>query len=156
MAERKGEHRRLSWDEHFLGLADQIAEMGTCPRLRVGAVIAKDKIQISAGFNGAPRGIEHCDDVGCYMVDGHCKRANHSESNAIINAAFIGVSTAGATLYTRYLPCDDCAKDILNAGIVKVVYREVYKNVDQPFTLELFQKAGIELVQIPDSHETPS
>ncbi len=142
--------KRPSWDEYFLRQADVVAERGTCPRLKVGAVIVREKNIVSSGYNGAPRGIDHCIDVGCRLVNGHCKRVNHAESNAVINAAYIGVSTKGATLYTRFLPCDDCAKDIINAGIIRVVYREVYKNIDQPFTLELFEQAGIELVCIPD------
>ena len=154
--ELDGERKeRPSWDEYFLRLADVVAERGTCPRLKVGAVLVRDKNPISTGYNGAPRGIPHCEEVGCYLVNGHCKRANHSEANAIINAAYNGISTKDTILYTRYLPCDDCAKDVVNAGVSRVVYREVYKNVEQPFTLELFEIAGIELVCIPDNKYDP-
>jgi dCMP deaminase len=87
--------------------------------------------QVAAGYNGSPRKLEHCDDVDHMMVDGHCKRVVHAEVNAIVNAARNGASTMGATLYCNYMPCWDCFKTIINAGIAEVVYRNVYKSEDE-------------------------
>ena len=115
---------RHSWDKYFLLLARQAAEMSTCPRLHVGAVIVKGKQVIATGFNGAPRGLPHCTDVGCLMVNGHCVRTVHAEANALL---FAGAErTKGATLYCTHAPCLHCAGLAVNAGIGNVVFAERY------------------------------
>lgn len=121
---------RLSKIGQMLKLTDVWSERATCDRLHVGSVIVNGDAQVSAGYNGAPRNLDHCDDVGHMVEDNHCKRVLHAEVNAIINAARVGVSTLGATLYCNYQPCWECFKAIINAGIKKVVYRSVYKTED--------------------------
>ncbi|MFH0987238.1 MAG: cytidine/deoxycytidylate deaminase family protein [Candidatus Micrarchaeota archaeon] len=143
---------RISWDEYFLNIAKEIARRATCESGKIGAVIVKNKKIISTGYNGAPRGLPHCHDVGCLMMettygDGvqkkRCLRTIHSELNAIIQAAMHGVSTDGATLYGLYKPCSQCMKAIINAGIKRVVCLNNYEDV---YTDELAKVAGIELV----------
>jgi len=115
---------RPSRDEYFAGLARAAAQMSTCPRLHVGAVIVKDRHIISTGYNGAPRGLPHCDDVGCELVHNHCIRTVHAEANALISAGF--ERTNGATLYVTHSPCYNCVKLIINAGIKRVVFVDTY------------------------------
>ena len=147
---RKRKSKRPSWDKYFLQIAELVATRATCPRLHVGAVLVKDRKIISTGYNGAPRKTDQCDEVGCYLVNNHCARALHAEENAVIAAAYHGVSTNDATLYVRYFPCDRCAKVIINAGVNRVVYEQDYKNSDQSFTREMFKQAGVKLERIAD------
>lgn len=130
---------RPSWDEYFMQIAHVVAERATCPRRSVGAVIVTDKRILTTGYNGAPRGLAHCAEVGCHMVAGHCIRALHAEQNAILQAAMNGVSTNGATIYVTCQPCNHCAKMIINAGIQRVVFQGDYPDA---FALELFAEAG--------------
>jgi len=90
---------RPNWDRYFIDIAKEVAQRATCPRAKVGAVIVKDHRIISTGYNGAPANEPHCLDAGCFMVDEHCQRAIHAETNAIAQAAKYGVSVEGATLY---------------------------------------------------------
>lgn len=147
MPKRK-KYKRPSKDEYFLQLARLVSVRSTCLRLRVGSVLVKDNMIISTGYNGAPRGLEHCDDVGCRVVSGHDTRTVHSELNTLLQAAYHGVSTKGSTLYTIYLPCERCTRAIINGGIVRVVYGELYKNIDQPHVKSLFRKAKVRLVKL--------
>ncbi len=133
---------RPSWDEYFMQVAFVVATRATCPRRSVGAVIVHDKRILATGYNGAPRGLAHCTEVGCYIVAGHCIRALHAEQNAILQAAMNGVSTRGATLYVTCQPCNHCAKMIINAGIERVVFQGDYPD---EFALELFAEAGVQL-----------
>lgn len=135
---------RPSWDEYFMGIARQVAQRSTCPRAAVGALIVQDKRILSTGYNGAPRGLPHCEEVGCVVVDGHCQRALHAEQNAIIQAALHGVPIAGSTLYTTHQPCNACAKMIINAGILRVVYTGDYPD---ELARSFLSQAGIELVR---------
>lgn len=129
---------RKTWDAYFLNLAQAASEMSTCPRLRVGAVVVKDNKVIATGFNGAPRGQPHCDDVGCLMENDHCIRAVHGDANALL---FAGTERAeNATLYLTHAPCWSCAGLIINAGIVRIVYAQDYGNEAGP---ERLRKAGI-------------
>ncbi len=123
MAEGQG---RPTWDDYFMGITYQVARRSTCDRARVGAVIVKDRRILTTGYNGAPAGLPHCDDVGHLMVAGHCVRTLHAEQNAIIQAALHGVSVAGSTMYVTHQPCLNCAKMIINAGIRRVVHAGRY------------------------------
>jgi dCMP deaminase len=114
---------RPSWDDTFFAVVDAMAARATCPRLSVGAAIVRDNQLLSTGYNGAPRNLPHCCDVGCFVVDNHCLRAVHAEHNAILQAARLGVSVLGASMYTNYQPCTRCSLAIVQAGIVEVVYR---------------------------------
>jgi dCMP deaminase len=117
---------RPSWDEYFMGIAFQVARRSTCNRARVGAIIVKDRRMLTTGYNGSPAGLPHCDDAGHLMVDGHCVRTLHAEQNAIIQAALHGVGVQGSAIYVTHQPCLTCAKMIINAGIVRVVYAGEY------------------------------
>lgn len=117
------EHRksRISRDEMMAGIAHFVASRGTCPRARVGAVIALNSRIISLGYNGALEGEPHCEDIGCIIVNNHCIRAVHAEQNAIAYAARQGISLNGATIYITYPICPHCEKIVKASGIVKVI-----------------------------------
>jgi len=145
---------RPDWDEYFLQLADLVATRSTCLRRQVGAVLVKNERIISTGYNGAPRGLEHCLDIGCLREEqgipsGHryelC-RGVHAEQNALINAAYYGISTSEAVIYCTNQPCIICARMIINAGIIKIVHRG---NFDDDLAIKFLKEAGIELVLIP-------
>ena len=123
MSEGQG---RPSWDDYFMDIAYQVAKRSTCDRARVGAIIVKDRRILTTGYNGAPAGLPHCDEVGHLMIAGHCVRTLHAEQNAIIQAALHGVSVAGGTMYVTHQPCLTCAKMIINAGIRRVVHAGHY------------------------------
>ena len=122
------EQRRVDWDEYFMSIAAQVATRSTCDRKHVGAVIVRDKMILATGYNGSLRGIEHCDDVGHLMQDGHCVRTVHAEANAIVQAARNGVRTEGASIYVTASPCFSCFKLIANASIERIVFGEFYRD----------------------------
>ena len=113
---------RPDWDSYFMKIAYAVSERSTCDRAFVGSVIVLDKRILTTGFNGSPAGQDHCDEIGHLMVDGHCVRTIHAETNAIIQAALHGVSTKGSTCYVTHLPCINCTKVLINAGIARIVY----------------------------------
>ncbi len=134
-------HIRPSWDDYFMAMCRIVATRSTCDRLHTGAVLVKDSRIISTGYNGSPQGLQHCDDVGHLMEEGHCVRTVHGEHNALLQAAVMGsASTKGSTMYTLYTPCIHCAKYIVTAGITRVVYAQVYRNST---VLEYFAAAGV-------------
>lgn len=143
--------KRPDWDEYFLEIAQVVAKRSTCLRRQVGAVIVKDRRILTTGYNGAPSGLAHCGEIGCMRDEmgvpsgtrHEMCRALHSEMNAIIQAAQHGVSTKGATLYCTNQPCSVCARMLINAGIVKVVYIGEYPD---EFAISLLQEAGVEMV----------
>ena len=127
---------RPTVDEYFMRMAHLASERSTCMRRQVGAVLVYDKRVLTTGYNGAPRGLEHCSDVGCLRKkmkvptgERHelC-RGVHAEQNAIIQAAVFGVGIEGSTMYITNYPCSVCAKMILNAGIKEVVYGGEYED----------------------------
>ena len=113
-------------DSYFLNICRAVGERATCNRAHVGCLLVQDGHIISTGFNGSPKGQPHCDTVGHQMVDDHCVRTVHAEANAIIQAALHGVSTRGAVCYLTHFPCYACAKMLVNAGVVRVVFSQVY------------------------------
>ena len=142
---------RISWDEYFMQMAELTAKRSTCLRRQVGAVIVKDKHIIATGYNGAPKGLKHCAQLGgCLREKLHVPsgerhelcRALHAEQNAIIQAATLGQSIEGGTIYVTHHPCSICAKMILNAGLERIVIREGY-----PDTLakEILSEADLEV-----------
>ena len=134
---------RPDWDDYFMSIARIVAMRGTCDRLRAGAVLVKQKRIISTGYNGSPPGLEHCDDVGHLLEEGHCIRTIHGEHNAILQAAAIsGASTEGATMYSKYNPCMHCAKYVVAAGIKRVVIGKLYRGEN---ALEYLKSSGIEV-----------
>lgn len=137
---------RASWDEYFMSIAQVVATRSTCPRKFVGAVIVRNRIILSTGYNGSIRGMPHCSDVGHMMEEGHCVATIHAEANAIIQAARSGVTIDGATVYVTASPCWSCFKQIANAGISRICYGEFYR--DQRI-FDVAAQIHIELVHIP-------
>ncbi len=137
---------RPDWDEYFLDMARLAATRSTCCRRRVGAVLSRDQRVVATGYNGSLRGQPHCTDVGCLMVDGHCKRTVHAELNALLQCAFHGASSQGTVLYTTSFPCLDCAKALIQAGVVRVVYRDAYTD---EHSRRMLREAGIVLDRVP-------
>ncbi len=137
---------RPDWDSYFMKIAYAVSERSTCDRAFVGCVLVLDKRILTTGFNGSPAGQAHCDEIGHLIVDGHCVRTIHAETNAIIQAALHGVSTKGATCYVTHYPCINCAKALINAGVTRLVYETSY-NIDA-LARDFFQAAGVEQVQV--------
>jgi dCMP deaminase len=136
---------RPDWDSYFMKIASAVSERSTCDRALVGCVLVLDKRILTTGFNGSPSGQAHCDEIGHLMVDGHCVRTIHAETNAIIQAALHGVSTRGATCYVTHQPCINCTKALINAGIVRIVYGEAYRMDEN--AVAFLEAANIEVVQ---------
>jgi dCMP deaminase len=134
---------RTDWDPYFMEIAKVVATRATCDRKHVGAVLVRDRTILSTGYNGSIRGLPHCDEVGHMMENGHCVATVHAEANAIIQAAKNGVAIDGATIYTTASPCWPCFKLIGNAGLVRIVYGEFYRD-ERIF--EFATKLRIELV----------
>jgi dCMP deaminase len=139
----KKEPMRPDWDSYFLKIAFAVSERSTCDRAFVGCVLVLEKRILTTGFNGSPAGQPHCDEVGHLLVDGHCVRTIHAETNAIIQAALHGVSTKGATCYVTHFPCINCTKVLINAGIVRLVYSEAY-HIDD-LAMQFLNSAKIEV-----------
>lgn len=116
---------RATWDEYFLRIAAEVATRATCPRAHVGVVLVRDKQVIVTGYNGSTRGMPHCDEVGCDIVNDRCQRTIHAEINALAQAARMNGGVDGATAYLTHFPCSGCFKAMVNAGIVRVAYGEV-------------------------------
>jgi dCMP deaminase len=125
---------RPDWDEYFMDIAALVARRSTCLRRSVGAVLVRDRRILATGYNGAPSGLRHCLEVGCMRAQMNIPsgerhelcRGLHAEQNAIIQAALHGVSVKGSSLYCTNHPCIICAKMIINAGIVRIHFREGY------------------------------
>lgn len=146
------EHVRPSWDDYFMEVANTIAKRATCDRGRSGCVIARDRQLLVTGYVGSPMGLPHCDDVGHLFkkvthddgsVTQHCVRTVHAEQNAICQAAKLGVSLKGSTLYCRMTPCRVCAMLIINCGIERVVCEKKYHAGTE--SEAMFRAAGIAL-----------
>ena len=133
--------QRISWDEYFMAQSHLLSLRSTCSRLSVGATIVKDKRIVSGGYNGSIKGDEHCIDVGCKVVEGHCVRTIHAEINAILQCSKFGVGTEGATIYVTHFPCLNCKKSIIQAGIKEICYANDYRNNE--YARELLEKSGV-------------
>ena len=149
------------WDHRFMEMAQLVSTWASCyqQERKIGAVIVKDKRVMTTGYNGAPAGVKTCVERGeclrkrlgipsgtrqemCYAV--------HAEQNAIIQAAKLGVNIDGSTLYCTHQPCILCAKMIVNAGIVRVVYHSGYPD---DFALDIFKEAGVQVECYTESEE---
>ena len=145
--------QRPSWDEYFMGITDLVASRATCTRRKVGAVLVKEKRILCSGYNGAPAKVPHCRETGCLREQLNVPsgekhelcRGVHAEQNAIIQAAFHGISVNNSVLYCTNQPCSICAKMIINAGIKTVYFKDGY---DDPLSLEMFDQAKVGLVQL--------
>lgn len=141
--------KRPSWDQYFMDIAQMVAARSNCSRRQVAAVLVKDCRIISTGYNGTPRGVRNCSDGGCPRCNSdtpsghglHECLCSHAEENSIVQAAYHGIAVKGATLYTTFSPCLQCAKMIINAGIVEVVYHQRY-SIDDVST-RLLKEAGV-------------
>lgn len=138
---------RITWDQFFMAQSHLLALRSTCTRLAVGATIVREKRIIAGGYNGSISGDEHCIEKGCYVVDNHCVRTVHAETNALLQCAKYGTPANGADMYVTHFPCLPCTKTIIQAGIRNVYYATDYKN--NPYALELFEKAGVNVVYVP-------
>jgi len=157
----KEKYVRPSWDEYFLSLLEPLGRRGTCDRGRNAAVIVSPRNTIIAtGYAGSPPGLPHCDDIGHLMrtviyEDGrqqqHCVRTLHAEENAILQCAKDGVRLEGATIYTKMVPCWNCAMRIIRVGIKRVVAQKRYHADTQ--AIDLFKRAGVELVVLDNTNE---
>lgn len=146
------------WDKRFMDLSRTIAQWSSCyqENRKIGAIIVKNKRILTTGYNGAPAGIKSCVERGeclrrkrnipsgtqhelCYAI--------HAEQNAIIQAAKLGVSIEGATLYCTHQPCVICAKMIVNSGISRVIYGEGYPDA---FSLDIFAQSGVSIIRFGD------
>ena len=137
-------NKQLKYDKAYLRIAQEWGKLSYCKRRQVGALIVKDRMIISDGYNGTPSGFENL----CEDDEGYTKwYVLHAEANAILKVASSTQSCKGATLYITMSPCKECSKLIHQAGIVKVVYKEAYKDDSG---LKFLKKAGIELEQIED------
>jgi dCMP deaminase len=137
---------RATWDEYFMNIGREVATRATCDRKHVGAVIVRDRSILATGYNGSIHGLDHCDEAGHLMEDGHCVRTIHAEANAVIQAARNGVRIEGAWIYVTASPCFGCFKLIANAGVKRIVFGEFYRDAR---IFEFAQKLGIELVHAP-------
>jgi len=140
---------RVDWDNYFMAIATQVATRSTCDRKHVGAVIVREKMILATGYNGSVRGLEHCDEVGHLMQDGHCVRTVHAEANALVQAARNGVQTVGAGIYVTASPCFSCFKLIANAGIVRIVFGEFYRD-ERIFSFS--EQLSIQLLHLPPAN----
>ena len=120
---------RVSWNTYFMNIAREVSTRSTCSRKHVGAVIVRNKTILSTGYNGSIKGLPHCDEVGCEMVDGHCIRTTHAE------------------IYVTASPCYNCFKLIANAGIKIIYYDELYRDAR---IIERAKEVGIELISLED------
>ncbi|MFD0896950.1 ComE operon protein 2 [Loigolactobacillus binensis] len=138
--------KRMPWDQYFMLQAVLTSSRSTCPRATVGAAIVRDRRVIASGYNGSVSGDEHCLDVGCYLVDGHCLRTIHAEMNAILQCAKFGAATEGAEIYVTHFPCLQCTKMLIQAGIKAINYLKDYH--DDEYAQALIKKSGVTLKQI--------
>jgi dCMP deaminase len=148
-----GEHRssRISKDNYFMNIAIEVAKRSTCTRRKIGAIIVSDVGEIkSSGYNGNPRGLPHCDEMGCIrdklgIPSGtrlETCTAVHAEQNALIQA---GTNSRGSTLYSTIVPCPICARMILNAQVARIVYIGDYSDLSG---VELLKQAGAKVTRL--------
>lgn len=121
-------------DTYFMKMAELVATRSTCLRRNVGAVVVKEKRVLTTGYNGAPKGLRHCAEVGCVRLENKIEsgtrhelcRGVHAEQNAVIQAAYFGVSIKDSVIYSTNFPCVMCAKILVNAGIREIIYQDDY------------------------------
>lgn len=134
--------KQLRYDRAYLSMADQWSKLSHCKRKQVGAIIVKDEMVISDGYNGTPAGFDNC----CEDDDGNTHwYVLHAEANAILKVAKSTNNCKGATLYLTLSPCKDCSKLVLQAGITRVVYINSYKDTEG---IDFLQSAGVDTIQI--------
>jgi len=146
------EDERPSWNQYFASITRMVATRSTCLRRHVGAVLVREKRILSTGYNGAPAGLKHCIEVGCLREKASIPsgtrhelcRALHAEQNAIVQAAYHGISIAGSTLYCTNKPCVICSKMLINAGIKRIFFDDGY---DDDLSDAILDEAKIEITR---------
>lgn len=149
---------RPSWDSYFMEITHIVAKRSTCLRRSVGALLVIDRRIITTGYNGVPRGLKHCAQVGCLRTRRNIPsgerheicRGLHAEQNAIIQAAVHGVSIEGAMLYCTNQPCVICSKMLINAGIQKIMIAGGYPD---ELSEAMLRDAGIRVVKYGGPHD---
>ena len=148
------DNERISWDEYFMRFAELAATRTTCLRRSVGAVIVKNKHILATGYNGAPKKVPHCKDLGGCLREKlnvpsgerhELCRALHAEQNAIIQCAMSGQNIEGATIYITHQPCIICSKMIINAGIKRIVVRKEYPD---NLAKQILSEAGLSIIML--------
>ena len=160
MDNAEGRAARPAWDDYFMQICRVVATRSTCLRRHVGALLVKERRILSTGYNGAPKGMAHCEELGgCYREQQGIPsgermelcRGLHAEQNAIIQAAVHGVSLdAGITCYCTTQPCVTCAKMLINANVTRIVYEGEYPD---ELSREMLEEAGVELCRRPATKE---
>ena len=136
------DNKQLKYDKAYLRMAREWAKLSYCQRKQVGAIIVKDRMIISDGYNGTPTGFENF----CEDNEGYTKwYVLHAEANAILKVAASTQSSKGATLYITLSPCQNCSKLIHQAGIIRVVYSKAYKDLSG---VKFLEQAGIEVAHV--------
>ena len=133
-------------------ISEMVATRSTCLRRKVGAVLVLQNRILATGYNGSPTGLRHCDVVGCIREreniksgkDLHLCRGAHAEANLITQCAKFGIRAEGGTLYINTSPCSLCMKLLVNVGVHKIVFRELYED---ELALEIAEEAGLEMVR---------
>jgi len=142
---------RPNWNDYFIQISQLVSKRSTCMRRKVGAIIVRENQILSTGYNGAPKGVEHCSKVGCLRTElkvpsgerHELCRGVHAEQNAIIQAAVNGVSVKNGVMYCTHHPCSICAKMIINAELNKVIIADGYPD---KLAQEMFNSAGVEVL----------
>lgn len=150
MLDTESSDTRPGWDEYFMKLATEVVTRTTCLRRGVGAIIVKDRRILATGYNGVPTGLAHCSETGCLRQQlgipsgqrHEICRGLHAEQNAIIQAARYGTNIAGSSIYITTQPCSVCAKMLINAGVVEIIYKDPYPD---ELAMALLKESGIEL-----------
>ena len=141
---------RLPWPEYFMGITRLVAERSTCRRRVVGAIAVKNKRILATGYNGAPRGMRDCLEIGCLREQlgipsgqrHELCRGLHAEQNVIIQAAVHGISLEGSEIYCTHQPCLICTKMLINCGVTAVHFENPYPD---PMAEAMFAEAGVGL-----------
>jgi dCMP deaminase len=144
---------RPNWDEYFMEIAEVVRKRSTCLRRQVGAVIVRDRQILTTGYNGVPRKLKHCAQVGCLREKLNVPsgerhelcRGIHAEQNAVVQAAVHGISIAGSTIYVTHQPCSLCAKILVNAGISKIFVKGDYPD---ELAREILEEAEVEVIKL--------
>ncbi|MFQ5837253.1 MAG: cytidine/deoxycytidylate deaminase family protein [Thermoplasmata archaeon] len=152
-----GAMSRVSRDEYYLRIAVDVAKRSTCLRRQIGAVVVNGDVIVSTGYNGNPRNMPHCEEIGCVRDELKIPSGErmeictgvHAEMNALL---FAGKEARGGALYTTIVPCNTCAKMIINSGIRRVVYAEGYPD---KMGFVLLEEAGIPVERMPIELEEP-
>ncbi|MCR4667537.1 MAG: cytidine/deoxycytidylate deaminase family protein [Desulfovibrio sp.] len=146
-------HARIPWPDYFMQIVDLVRRRSTCIRRQVGALAVRENRILATGYNGVPRGIAHCLEVGCLREQlgipsgqrHEICRGIHAEQNVIIQAATHGISIAGSDIYTTTYPCVQCCKMLINCGVSAIYYAEAYPD---ELSQAMLAEAGIPVHQL--------